>query len=167
MAIRISPDEKKALAERLQREASASRPAFSEALHERICDALKQPQLRPALPRAGAWWQAPWISAAAAAAAVCVVGVTLAVFFANRPPATEPTPIVVEAPKPDPEPTVDPIKELGVVTAPPRDAVVGMGSMLVMNTTTGEYAKLKHDAGVAKRMLIDSLPFDLAPNDEP
>jgi len=47
MAQRISPEQERLLADRLRREAEASRPEFSDALHAKICQAVERSSHRP------------------------------------------------------------------------------------------------------------------------
>lgn len=79
MSPRISEGDERLLAERLRREAFASRPEFSEALHARLCQAVEasrsvtpSPAARPLDPRSRA---TPWSMILALAA--CFLAMSL------------------------------------------------------------------------------------------
>jgi len=159
MAERMTREESRALAEALKREAEAMRPEFSESLHARICSALKQDGVRAA-PLPGASWRGHprlW----AAAAAVCLLGVSLAVWQLIGPSAPLPVPAVPaieEAKLPE---VTDPLRELSEATVEPRRTAQLVGLTLDSSLTLNQWASLDHDARLATRMLIDQLPFDV------
>jgi len=80
------------LIDRLRREATASRPAFSEQLHRRICAAIEQASAQPAAPRAhqgssSLGRRLLFSAAAAAAACILLLGVATILHW-NRPSPT-------------------------------------------------------------------------------
>ncbi|MBN2475442.1 MAG: hypothetical protein JXB62_12595 [Pirellulales bacterium] len=162
MAKPILPDDERALARRLKREAAASRPAFSEPLHARICQAVgsRRPSVvRRPQPRT---WQSGL--ALAATAAVCLAGAWWIASQWNRPPAPTPKRRNVAA---VPEPG-DPLRELDQLVEMPNVTAENVGTAVQAALNTRRWAYLDQDAQVAARLLMDKLPLDLlASNHEP
>ena len=154
----ISPEEEMALADRLKQEAWASQPEFSEALHERICQAIED--TATLAPRHAATSLRRPRMAYAAAAAVCVVGVPLLAWrlsVALAPQALPPelAPAVVHAPEaPD---------ELLAQNIPPSHLLA-----IDAGRSMQDWADLQHDARMATQMLIDQLPLEMtSPAEQP
>jgi len=159
MTERISREQERALAARLKHEAEAMRPEFSESLHARICEAIRQGEARTPPVPVPAWRQRRWISAVAAAA--CVLGVSLAARQWIGPSAPQPRPVGPVVEETDLPEVPDPLQELSEVTVEPRRKVELVGLMVDSNLTVDQWASLNHDARLATRMLIDQLPFDV------
>jgi hypothetical protein len=160
MAERISNHDEQRLADRLKREAQATRPEFSEALHARIRQAIEQdaapaprPRLRLRSPRRWTW---------ALAAAAVLAGVTLVAWWRARPhgPGPAPGPIGPQIAQIDEEP--ESIADPDLITGPAGDTVEQLGMLADAALTTGQWAYLDHDAGLAIRSLVDRLPLDVA-----
>ncbi|MHC4399951.1 MAG: hypothetical protein ACYTG0_09750 [Planctomycetota bacterium] len=156
---RISTEDEKQLAERLRRDARGAKPDFSEGLHSRICQAVRQSE-PPKSRRTQwfAWRRRRWLMAVAAA---LVISATLAAWWLSRPPlpiegrdeskvAVDDTPTPVDDP---PVPVVDP----GLITGAEE-----LWASVDTTLSAGQWAYLDHDARLAAEMLLDQLPFDVA-----
>lgn len=155
MAKHVSPDNQKALADRLKREAEASRPAFSETLHARICRALQQRKATVYRHPATLWSRRRWVFAAVAAA--CLVGTLLVVRQVVHSPRPQPGPSeIVHQPRPTREPTSDPLAPVNALVGLPERAPKVESTLLA-----GQWAHLDHDARVAASLLIDPLPLEM------
>ncbi|OHB71037.1 MAG: hypothetical protein A2V70_15135 [Planctomycetes bacterium RBG_13_63_9] len=163
MGRRISPHEEKALADRLKQEAKASRPAFSEALHARICRAVRQRQTavppRVVAGRSRRRW------AVATAAAACLVGAVVVVwqmdYLSGR------TPEAPEHARRNGD-SSDPLAQLGAIARVANNTTTDVGMLMDSDLTARQWAYLDHDARVATRLLIEQLPLDmLASTDKP
>jgi hypothetical protein len=165
MVRRISPDEEKALADGLKREAAASRPRFSEPLHARICRAVSVRRAEAgvqSLRRRVQWRLAS--AAAAASALVCAALVAWAIYSYYLPgPATQPPELAgVE------RENLDPLGELGAIATITNNTASDVGRLVEANLTANQWAYLDHDARVAVDLLMDHLPWDmLASTQEP
>lgn len=157
----ISPDDEKALADCLKREAEASRPAFSEGLHARIRQEVAHGELhswrRPAARPLGR----RWISAAVAA--TCVVSASLVAWqlvawHLSTRSVPEPGPPEVTALVSEP---ADPLAGLSAI-ADVTDRAEHVGMLVYSSLTTQQWAYLDHDARIATRMLIDQWPLEIA-----
>ncbi len=161
MSRRDSSRATKILADRLRAEAARSRPAFSEALHARICRAVRQ--YRPAARRR----RVPgWALAAVAAAA----SLGAAIFFWHLAPRSDGPDVPSSsrlADRSDPgagrfadsfDFEVDAYTVTGLAASMPNqiDALVDSA------VTAQQWAYLDHDAQLTVKMLADRLPFDLA-----
>lgn len=147
MAERI-PNEEERLAARLKLEAQATRPAFSEALHARICQALDDSE--PPVPRRRLRWRWRDHWALVAIAATLLVGVSLAVWWSRKGPGpTEVPSEVAVAAGPD------------MITGPTVRAAEDVGMLVDSTFSEGQWAYLDHDAQVAVRLLMDQLPLDV------
>jgi hypothetical protein len=112
------------LAEQLRLEADATKPEFSESLHEQICDATRRADLGPrsVIATIRPWWHRPAL--AAAVVALVGVGVYRLTSFGEAPVtpkvATGDRPVVTPDPAPKlavAEPTeVEVAEEVAVVT---------------------------------------------------
>jgi len=176
MVERILNDEERRLADRLKREAQATRPAFSEALHARICQSLRQgevPVRRPGTEGAGqrpkvgpeAWslWSATWWLRSGrwpvAIAATLLVGVSLVAWWLGRPPGPEPGPSELVA---IPTESLDPVADPDMITGPTARTAEHVGALVDSTVSAGQWAYLDHDARIAFRLLMDQLPWDVA-----
>lgn len=155
MGKRIPTDEETRLADRLRREARATRPAFSEALHARVCRAL-QPCAPASPPRAGAGRMGRrWLSLAVAA--TLLISVVSVAWWLNRSPRSGPSPVARNVPVPPiPDPGADP----DVITEPTGEIAEHLGMLVDSTVTAGQWAYLDHDAQVAVRLLMNQLPFN-------
>lgn len=159
-----SSDGEKRLADRLKREASATRPAFSENLHARICQALQRCEapasLRPKRRRLPRRW------VLVAVAATLLVSACLAAWRLFRPPGPAWRPIdtdivVVDVPDPAGDPDVSPVVDPEMITGPAGDAAEQVVMLVDSTLSTGQWAYLDHDARVAVELLVGQLPFDV------
>ncbi len=159
---RISRGDEKALADRLNREAAASRVAFSEDLHARICGALRQSETPAAqLPAAATWRR--WVPAAVAA--TVVVGASLLAWQLVGNPQPEPVHTDVTASLPEPPDLLPALDEvIRGMTERPAERV---GMMVDSTLGSGQWAYLDHDARLAVVLLTDPLPFEIASIGEP
>jgi hypothetical protein len=153
MVNRLTPDDDNILADRLKREAAASRPAFSESLHARICRAIEQSKLQTARRPAAVQWR--W--AYAAIAATLLVGVSLVAWRLSNAPGTGPPPPVEDFVQDD---SARPLRELPRLDQVDH-TVTQVGSLVDSTLTAGQWAYLDHDARLAAELLIDQFPFDL------
>ena len=87
--IQMMPSDGSQLADRLRRESQSDRPVFSEALHARICRAVRQPETAP-LPRR-LFWRASSRKLAYAAAACAVLLAMSAPWLIRRRGDASPT----------------------------------------------------------------------------
>ena len=160
MAESISNHDEKRLADRLKREAQATRPEFSEALHAQICQAIEQgaapaprPRLRLRSPTRWAW---------VLVAATLLASVTLVAWWlgrsTDRGPGPAPGPSDLQIAVDEPESIAPP----DLITGPAGDTVEQLGMLADAALTTGQWAYLDHDAGLAIQSLVDRLPLDVA-----
>lgn len=151
-----SQDPEARLRHRLSSEAADDRPAFSDALHERIMKSLQdRPPVTPSSITRGR--RASWWLAVAATAAVVAFAVWLRQESGFQPrtnPQLRREAVVTVEPA---EPNV--VDDLLTVMELP----LGDGAMeLVDSTFTGpQWAYLDHDVKVATNMVRDYIPFDL------
>jgi hypothetical protein len=170
--------DKLTLAGRLQREARASRPEFSEDLHERMCRALwpcetgtiMVARVAPPRGRAGRWL----VAAAAAASVLIVAGFAWragllstpsdapleAVVAQHEPAAAVPGPL---APAPLPvaaEIFSDPAADFEHVTALVDEAAGQFNEFLASAVAAPRFTYLDQDASLAEG-LAEHLPFGL------
>lgn len=171
--------DKLTLAGRLQREARASRPEFSEDLHERMCRALwpcetgtiMVARVAPPRGRAGRWL----VAAAAAASVLIVAGFAWragllstpsdapreAVVAQHEPAAAVPAPLVESAPLPMvAEVATEPAADFERVTALVDEAAGQFNEFLASAVAVPRFAYLDQDAGLAEG-LAEHLPFGL------
>lgn len=147
------------LAERLEAEAGAMRPEFSQSLHERICEAAlkSEPRATP-LPKAMRLGRRR-IHAIVAAATVVIL--TAAAWWATHPqqPGLGPdVPGIVEnQPEPPPD-AVDPLGELNNLVGVPGRKARDLDSLVASTMTAQRWVYLDEDARTATRLLIDQLP---------
>ena len=160
MVNRLTPDDEKILADRLKREAQASRPQFSELLHARICRAIGQSKLQTARRPAAVQW--PWRWAYAAIAATLLVGVSLVAWRLSTAPGPSPRPPVEDLARDD---SARPLRELPRLDEVDR-TVTQVGSLVDSTLTTQQWAYLDHDARLVAELLIDQFPFDLTEQGE-
>jgi hypothetical protein len=168
MADPTHTDDATRLAETLRNEAARSRPAFSEALHARVCAAIERtshgssclPPRRPSFTSRRPWWSL-------AAAAALVLGAAWAAWWLRGPrdPAAPPHDVRTQiakappAPTPVPEPPADPDTIFGSTGQIAEQFSAFVDSAL----TSSQWAYLDHDAQVAMQLLVDQLPLDVAP----
>ena len=156
MVERMPSEEAKRLAERLKLEAGEARPEFSEALHQRVCEALKHCPAPARLPAVALWLRRGWLPVAIAT--TLLVGLSLAAlwFKGSYGPASGPGEMVagpIEAP--------DTVADPGMITGPAARAVQRVGTLVDSTVTARRWAYLDHDAGVALQLLRDQLPLNL------
>ncbi len=151
-------DEERRLAERLKREAELSRPAFSEALHQRICAAVRQEE--PLAPRQDDRdlfrRRARWPYLLVAASVLVAAG---AVAWSTRH-AWQPGPNAPEIAAP-PRPARDPLADVHALVGVTRRAPQQVGTTVESTLSDRRWAYLDHDARLAADMLIDQLPLDM------
>ena len=156
-----------ALAERLRREAVASRPAFSEELYQRICLVIEQddppspPREQPSRSGGRVWM--------ALAATLLLAGTVLLAWRLNSPEIAPPQ---VAQPKiTQPENSANDtslalmsqeLDGLSDVTQRTADGALRMDSAL----TTEGWAYLDHDARLATELVLDQLPLDMLASSE-
>ncbi len=157
MVERIPTEDERELANRLKREARATEPAFSEALHARICRAVRDsgPPVRrrpPTFP-----WRHRWLLLAAAA--TVVLGASWIASWLSRPSGS-----AVRSPEAEVAlvGTGDPAVEAEMITGPTAELAGQFGMLVDSTLETGRWAYLDHDARVAARFLMDQLPLDVA-----
>lgn len=160
----ISPEDKELLTARLRGEAQASRPAFSEDFHERICRAIEQ--RKATAERPSARLRLRWRLLSVAVAVTLLVAVSLVARHLNRPPDAIPTPS--ETAVIDPSKNVDVPEDVEFVMEMPEATAESIGMLVDETLSAGQWAYLDHDARLLGQMLRDPLPLDtLAANDEP
>lgn len=162
---RIPPEKKRAFRERLQREATESRPVFSEALHQQIVSAVKQHgddnRVRPRVTKR---------VVRLLAAALAVACVLTAVMFgwpivqrsmqqgvwnedanaglASGAPA-EVFPLSVS------------IADLSTLDALTGDARENLDELITLTAVAPQSAALKHDIRLAAEVLMERLPVNV------
>ena len=171
-------DEERTMADRLQNEARQTRPAFSEALHARICRAVEASKIAEP-PRQVAPSRLGRFGIAAALAASLIVAVSYLVWQGSTPsgPAS-PHRLMT---KPDnfasldgqediavePEPELGPDEDLQSPTDVPGNPAVDIGLLVDSTLADRRWAYLDHDARLATRMLLTQLsPSIVWPEDE-
>ncbi len=151
----IQTYEERGLADRLQAEAKATRPAFSDALHDRICQSLK-PQATPPARRASGR-RSVHARLSAAVVATLLVGAGLVASWLGKSPGPGLPPDAGGIASIDLQETAaDP----DMITAPTGEVAERLALMVDEALTTSQWAYLDHDARVAVRLLLDQLPFD-------
>jgi hypothetical protein len=163
---RITSVEKRALREQLRREASESRPAFSETLHDRIISAIGRCRTEEAtmlggadIPvcRPGYHGEKRWPARAAAVAAACLLGAAVFGWQLSqrenvRPPVESSPPAVAAAAT---VANLSPIDELAGSTMENLDGLIASSSVVPQS------AELAHDARLAAEALLRPLPVDM------
>ncbi len=170
-------DREGSLTRRLAREARATRPAFSEGLHARICRAVEREELPRPKRSAGARLPRRRLFFAATAAAL-LVGAALVASWLNRADPQRPAPIakspVPQAPSARQAPTEEPgagpadvpdevseaVADPGTITGPTGQLAQHLGLLADEAVSEGQWAYLDHDLGVALRLLADQFPLD-------
>jgi len=169
MSKRFSTRDEKALAERLRQEAARWRPAFSEALHDRIWRAIEQckPDQAASTRQGGAHHRVVRRAAAALAAAGLVL-VALLLEMAGLRSQSGSTP--------DSGPLADrqqapadwtaaafeaSFDELPALAALDRDVSAKIPSVLDNAIAPSRWAYLDHDARLAMELLAERFPFDV------
>jgi hypothetical protein len=166
----LSNDQEQRLARRLEREARATRPAFSEVLHARIRQAIER-EAAPR-PRRSSAPRVPRRRLFAAVAAALVVGAALLAWWRSRPEPGQPKPLAhpsaPQAPSEDPDAALAKIPEEvpeavagpGAITGPTGEIARHFGLLADAAVSEGQWAYLDHDLGVALRLLADQFPLD-------
>ena len=169
-----------ALGERLRREAFASRPTFSEPLHDRIVRAVQwrraeeseaHANSRP-LTAAG-YSPAAWFSRGAiAACALCAVAIGWWLSDNHRPPNLPANDSVAAAgsqagPASAPNDAAAPTTELPSIGELADRAADSLDELAAAASLKPQSAQLEHDARLAADMLIERLPIDVHLADEP
>jgi len=158
-----SENPRKALAERLKHEAEVTRPAFSEALHARICRAVGQCELRELPQPSAPLLRRPWVWSAIAV--TLLLGALLLVWKTRVPTGPTPEPIGV-ARRTEREP--EPAEEAELPTDVIVDVPVDVGVLVDSTLANRRWAYLDHDARLAAQVLIAQLPLDMtSPTEEP
>ena len=150
-------NEKRALASRLREEVDLSRPEFSQALHDRICAALRTRQPEVKVRSRPFWKVRGW--AYAAMTAVSVAGVILAagrVFWRTVPEPSTTDPAVAAI-----EPSVPGDEQVAA------DHRTRLGAFVESTLAINQWASLDHDAHTAAKLLLDQLPLELASPKKP
>lgn len=160
--------DEKGLAQRLRRDAESSRPEFSEALHERVCRAIResrpgevQPKRRRPLGRLALSWAAVAVAAACVAAAVIVWkarDVTPrpslpgegAIAGHSRPAKAVP-----------PDSLANAAVDLSPLTGLTGQVSAGIPALVDAAMDARRWAYLDHDARLTLEILTDRFPFDL------
>ena len=166
MSKRTIRGNERVLADRLRREAEASRPAFSEELHERICLVTNQgdapSRSETASPRPEIPSPRPdrrlWLTAAAT---LLLAGASLLAWQLNNPNPSVPLTPIDNGPIAGVSQDLDGFGEITDSTA--------AGALLVDSALTTEgWAYLDHDARVATELVLNQLSLDtLVSNVEP
>lgn len=170
-------DKERALADGLKREAEASRPEFSEALHARIRRAVAESPPRAGRPIDPLRYSPVRRWAYVAAAATVAVAATAIVWQAVLTPAPDLAPTNVAptnvapthvAKSPDPDggpsgvPQSDPLKGLNVfVEKITGDVPERVDRTMASTLIAGQWAQLDHDARLAASLLTDPLPLGM------
>ena len=174
MVKQMSSNSETALADRLKREAEATRPEFSEALHERICrailsaDHVAQSGPRPGLPReASTSGRLPTYTAVAVAVALSL---TLIVWQAVHQPGPTFTPTLIvkptmPAPNPEPGPPIEPpeypLESLHALVDFANDVPGRVDATVDSTLLGGQLAQLDHDVRLAASLLTGPLPLEM------
>lgn len=145
---------KKALAERLKAEAEASRPAFSEELHARLCRALREGETPPAWP-AEARLSRRRLAYAAAVLACLAAALLLAVWLGVAP-RRGPDPRDTVPQLADGEEPLSGLNALVQITDETAQQAMRVDSTLLDQ----QWAYLDHDVRMAASALIDQLQLD-------
>jgi|YNPNPStandDraft_1061719.scaffolds.fasta_scaffold126568_2 hypothetical protein len=148
---------------RLRREALATRAEFSEALHKRICQAIREAQASPS-PAADdvvlrREMRLAWRMAAAAACAITVAVIAWMAFRSNPRPIPS-----LELREKLESPLANDAKVLGGdrehATMPPVIPVMGdLLASVDQAIAPSQWAYLDHDARVAFRLIAQVLPL--------
>lgn len=149
---------------RLVIEAAADRPDFSQALHDRIMQSVRETPPRaarsPVRRRRASWL---WMVGSATAAAVAIL---LAAWLARGvdpdSTAARPGPLVSPAPATDLPDADD--TPLAVVAAPAADRFAALVDATVAGS---QWAYLDHDAQLAAGMILNHIPFSTPETDTP
>lgn len=146
-----SNDEKK-LAEILKREAQETRPAFSESLHQRICDGIESEEPLTERFAPPAHWRR--LAPVLAVAATVVISASAVVWWLSRPSAVLPE--LAEAPV-ETE-TVDEAPDFAVMANATDDTVEQLSLLVETTLTDPQWAYLDHDLQLAVRLLMEQFP---------
>ena len=147
------------LAERLRREAEASRPAFSDALHLRFVEAIGRHAAQTRVERPAARpWRPAYAGVAACVAAACLVVATLVVLRRAETPGPVPgTPTTTALAHPSP----NPLAGLDALADVSNTAAADVGLLVDSTLARKQWAYLDHDARAATEMLLDNLPLKM------
>lgn len=160
MKNRIPTGEQDRLADHLRQEARATRPEFSQELHERIRQAVRQDELLLARNPPAASWRQRLMPLTVAAA--LLLGVSLTAFWVSGPPdrgpeATRPAESVKTT-----ESVADPFELAGETGR----AAEHLGLLMDSALSQQQWGYLDHDLQLAARLLIDQLPLAEVPDEE-
>ncbi len=170
MVKRNTSQDERALADRLKREAEASRPAFCEALHAKICRAVASTTIgpgRPPVERRGKPATSRRHRAYAAVAAACAVSVLLVVWQAVNSPQTptDPPPVADQLPRDSAnrpsESPADLLADFNALVDLTGGAPQRVEETVESTLFAGQWAYLDHDARLAASLLIDPLPLEV------
>ncbi len=167
MAQQMPSENEKALADSLRRNAESTRPEFSEALHAKICQAVRESGPRPRLPGiASSSKGVQAYIAVAVAAALCVVLIVRQMDQTSGPTTIDVPRIVEHEPAP-------PIEKTPVEQTPDGLASFnGLVGGLTVNVPQrvderfdsafdGPLAELGHDVRLAASFLTEPLPLEM------
>ena len=164
----IPPEKKRAFREQLQREATESRPVFSEALHQRIVSAVKQHgddnRVRPRVVKRAVRWSTLLATALAAA---CVLG---AVMFGWRITQRDMQPgvwdedanavLASDAPV-DVFSLSASIVNLSTLDVLTDGTTKNLDELITSTAVAPQSAALKHDIRLAAEVLMERLPVNV------
>ena len=152
MSKRNPSTKERKLAEQLRREAAESRPEFSESLHQRIADAVRQFHAAGVVPadRAAATRRRQRGLAAvfAAACLLCAVAIGWRFIENAQQHSGNDAPVVASA------------EHFRLIDELTEQATLGLTD-LAASATPKPQAALKHDAQLAADTLLDPLPIDV------
>ncbi|MDZ7618028.1 MAG: hypothetical protein U1E05_13565 [Patescibacteria group bacterium] len=150
------------LKSRLIREAAADRPEFSQQLHDRIVQSLREAPPRgasyPAQPRLRQfrWSKRAWLAGSAAAAVVIVLAAWLVRDAQRDTTAAGPAPPIASDGAPESGSSEADTTPLAVVAAPAADRFAAMVDATVAGS---QWAYLDHDAQLATALVWNHIPF--------
>ncbi len=150
---RMPTDDQDRLATFLRQEAQATRPLFSEPLHERICRAVTEDQIVLMPCRAATPWRqrlAPYAVAAAA-----VLGISLTTWWLSRPFGHGPDLTETVTAEPAPE----------VLTRITGQVAEQLGLLVDATLSRQQWGYLDHDVQLATRLLMEQLPLAPEPDE--
>ena len=154
MGIRMPADDQKHLANRLREEAQATRPEFSQELHQRICQAVQQDKTLPVRHPRAAPWRQRFLPLAVAAA--LLLGVSFTAWWFSRPAEQGPGPTEIA------ESVADPFDLAGETGR----AAEQFGLLVDSALNQQQWGYLDHDVQLAARLFIEQLPLAEAGDEE-
>jgi hypothetical protein len=156
------------LAVRLRDEADASRPEFSESLHEFLCRSIGPQETKHVSRLSPRIWRQPWLIMAAAAACF-LVGITIAWqsgLVLWHPGDEDPSEVAKDVNEPATESTErhrEETHEFEQVAILADTATDRLSTLVQSTIAEQQFAYLDHDARAALEGLVAQLPFDVPP----